>query len=156
MQKKITVGPKGEVVIPKEIREKIGIKEYSELIIDILDDSVIIRKIKPESVSYVNFYSTTYSRKLKKKIDIKKIAESNKNFTWVPTLLESASSIQINNTSVAIYNKLQPLFTTLIPDLNIEIYQYFTGSPSTITAAAALNTAAQKWSTYIKDQGITL
>jgi AbrB family looped-hinge helix DNA binding protein len=53
MQKKITVGPKGEVVIPKEIREKIGIKEYSELIIDILDDSVIIRKIKPESVSYV-------------------------------------------------------------------------------------------------------
>ncbi|EQB73039.1 MAG: AbrB/MazE/SpoVT family DNA-binding domain-containing protein [Candidatus Thermoplasmatota archaeon] len=75
MQKKITVGPKGEVVIPKEIREKIGIKEYSELIIDILDDSVIIRKIKPESVSYVNFYSTTYSRKLKKKIDIKKIAE---------------------------------------------------------------------------------
>lgn len=85
-----------------------------------------------------------------------KIAESNKNFTWVPSLLESASSIQINNTSVAIYNKLQPLFTTLIPDLNDEIYQYFTGSPSTITAAAALNTAAQKWSTYIKDQGITL
>ena len=34
-------------------RVMIGIKEYSELIIDILDDSVIIRKIKPESVSYV-------------------------------------------------------------------------------------------------------
>ena len=75
MEKKTTVGPKGEVVIPKEIREKIGIKEYSEVIVDILDDSVVIRKIKPESVSYVDFYSSTYSKKLKKKIDIKKIAE---------------------------------------------------------------------------------
>ena len=42
---------------------------------DVVDDSVIIRKIKPESVSYVDFYSATYSRKLKKKTDIKKIAE---------------------------------------------------------------------------------
>ena len=75
MEKKATVGPRSEVVIPKEMREKIGIKEYSEVIVDILDDSVIIRKIKPESVSYVNFYSTTYSKKLKKKINIKKIAE---------------------------------------------------------------------------------
>ncbi|EQB72972.1 MAG: hypothetical protein AMDU4_FER2C00111G0003 [Ferroplasma sp. Type II] len=75
MEKKTTVGPKGEVVIPKEIREKIGIEEYSEVIVDILDDSVIIRKIKPESVSYVNFYSSTYSKKLKKRIDIKKIVE---------------------------------------------------------------------------------
>ncbi|WP_276935578.1 AbrB/MazE/SpoVT family DNA-binding domain-containing protein [Ferroplasma acidiphilum] len=75
MEKKTTVGPKGQVVIPKEIREKIGIKEYSEVIVDILDDSVVIRKIKPESVSYVDFYSSTYSKKLKKKIDIKKIAE---------------------------------------------------------------------------------
>ncbi|MHB1492119.1 MAG: AbrB/MazE/SpoVT family DNA-binding domain-containing protein [Thermoplasmataceae archaeon] len=75
MEKKTTVGPKGQVVIPKEIREKIGIKEYSEVIVDVVDDSVIIRKIKPESVSYVDFYSATYSRKLKKKTDIKKIAE---------------------------------------------------------------------------------
>ena len=65
MEKKTTVGPKGEVVIPKEIREKIGIEEYSEVIVDILDDSVIIRKIKPESVSYVDFHSSTYSKKLK-------------------------------------------------------------------------------------------
>ncbi len=62
MEKKTTVGPKGQVVIPKEIREKIGIKEYSEVIVDILDDSVVIRKIKPESVSYVDFYSSTYSK----------------------------------------------------------------------------------------------
>ena len=56
MEKKTTVGPKGQVVIPKKIRDKIGIKEYSEVIVNIIDDSVIIKK-------------------LTKKIDVKKIAE---------------------------------------------------------------------------------
>ncbi|MCL5987397.1 MAG: AbrB/MazE/SpoVT family DNA-binding domain-containing protein [Candidatus Thermoplasmatota archaeon] len=75
MEKKTKVGPNGKVVIPKDIRNKIGIKENSEVIVDILDDSIIIRKLKPESVSYVDFYCTTYSRKLKMKVDIKKITE---------------------------------------------------------------------------------
>ncbi len=75
MEKKTTVGPKGQVVIPKEIRDKIGIKEYSEVIVDIMDDSVIIKKLKPESVTYVDYYCTTYSKKLAKKVDIKKIAD---------------------------------------------------------------------------------
>ena len=75
MEKKKTVGPKGQVVIPKDIRDKIGIKAYSEVIVDIMDDSVIIKKIKPESLSYVDYYCTTYSKKLTKKIDIKKNKE---------------------------------------------------------------------------------
>ena len=75
MEKKTTVGPKCQVVIPKEIRDKIGIKEYSEVIVNIIDDSVIIKKLKPESVTYVDYYCTTYSKKLTKKIDVKKIAE---------------------------------------------------------------------------------
>lgn len=75
MEKKTTVGPKGQVVIPKEIRDQVGIKEYSEVIVDIFDDSVVIRKLKPESVSYVDYYSATYSKKLKKKVNLKKIAE---------------------------------------------------------------------------------
>ena len=75
MEKKTTVGPKGQVVIPKKIRDKIGIKEYSEVIVNIIDDSVIIKKLKPESVTYVDYYCTTYSKKLTKKIDVKKIAE---------------------------------------------------------------------------------
>ena len=75
MEKKTTVGPKGQVVIPKEIRDKIGIKEYSEVIVNIIDDAVIIKKLKPESVTYVDYYCTTYSKKLTKKIDIKKITE---------------------------------------------------------------------------------
>jgi len=75
MEKKTTVGPKGQVVIPKEIRDKIGIKEYSEVIVDIMDDSVIIKRLKPESVTYVDYYCTTYSKKLSKKVDIKKLTE---------------------------------------------------------------------------------
>ena len=75
MERKTTVGPKGQIVIPKDIRDKIGIKEYSEVIVDVMDDSVIIRKLKPESVTYVDYYCTTYSKKLTKKIDIKKITE---------------------------------------------------------------------------------
>ncbi|MHB1507052.1 MAG: AbrB/MazE/SpoVT family DNA-binding domain-containing protein [Cuniculiplasma sp.] len=75
MEKKTTVGPKGQVVIPKEIRDQIGIKEYSEVIVDILDDSVVIRKLNPESVSYVDYYTATYSKKLKEKVNIKKIAD---------------------------------------------------------------------------------
>lgn len=47
MEKKTTVRPNGQVVIPKGIRDKIGIKEYSEVIADIIDDSVIIKKLKP-------------------------------------------------------------------------------------------------------------
>ncbi|EQB69724.1 AbrB/MazE/SpoVT family DNA-binding domain-containing protein [Cuniculiplasma divulgatum] len=50
MEKKTTFGPQGQVIIPKDIRDKIGIKEYSEVIVDVLDDSVIIKKIKHESV----------------------------------------------------------------------------------------------------------
>ena len=75
MEKKTTVGPKGQVVIPKDIRDKIGIKEYSDVIVDIMDDSVVIKKLKPESVSYVDYYCTTYSKKLTKKIDFKKMTE---------------------------------------------------------------------------------
>ncbi|MCL4451630.1 MAG: AbrB/MazE/SpoVT family DNA-binding domain-containing protein [Candidatus Thermoplasmatota archaeon] len=75
MEKKTTVGPKGQIVIPKDIRDKIGIKEYSEVIVDAVGDSVIIKKLKPASVTYVDYYCTTYSKKLTKRMDIKKLIE---------------------------------------------------------------------------------
>ena len=75
MEKKTTVGPKGQIVIPKDIRDKIGIKEYSEVIVDTVDDSVIIKKLKPASVTYVDYYCATYSKKLNKRVDIKKLTE---------------------------------------------------------------------------------
>jgi AbrB family looped-hinge helix DNA binding protein len=75
MEKKMTVGPKGQIVIPKDIRDKIGIKEYSEVIVDTVGDSVIIKKLKPASVTYVDYYCATYSKKLNKRVDIKKLTE---------------------------------------------------------------------------------
>ncbi len=77
MEKKTTVGPEGEVFIPKDILYQIGIKEYSEVIVGILGDSVVIRKLNPESFSYVDYYSATYSKKLTKKVNIKKITEES-------------------------------------------------------------------------------
>ena len=75
MEKKTTVGPKGQIVIPKDISDKIGIKEYSEVFFDTADDSVIMKKLKPASVTYVDYYCATYSKKLTKRVDIKKITE---------------------------------------------------------------------------------
>jgi len=75
-------------------------------------------------------------------------AESNGNFTWVKAMVKSASSIDINKTNVAIYDKLQSLFTTLTPDLNNEILAYFKG---TATAPDALSTAATEWNEAINN-----
>ncbi len=78
-----------------------------------------------------------------------KAAESNGNFTWVKAMVKSASSIDINKTNVAIYDKLQSLFTSLTPDLNTQIYNYFTSTPKSTTATQALSTAAKDWSEVI-------
>ena len=67
---------------PKDIRDKIGIKEYSEVIVDIIDDSVIIKKLKPQSVSYVDYYCATYSKKLTKRVDLKASEKFCLKMTW--------------------------------------------------------------------------
>lgn len=48
------VGKKSQIVIPKEIRETVGISEGDELIVDVEGDRVIL-KVKP----------TNYSKRLK-------------------------------------------------------------------------------------------
>jgi len=69
------VGPKGQVVIPKEIREITGIKENTEVIVSLNDDNIVIKKSKPETESYLSYYKATYSKKLKNNIDINKILD---------------------------------------------------------------------------------
>ena len=75
MVKKMIIGPKGQIVIPKEIREKLGIKEYSEVLVDVKGNAVIINKVTPESVSYTDFYASTYAKKLNQKVDLDKIKD---------------------------------------------------------------------------------
>jgi len=73
MEKKMKVGSKGQVVIPKEIREITGIKENTEVVVSLNNDSIIIRKLKPEN--YLSYYKSTYSKKLKNNVDINKILD---------------------------------------------------------------------------------
>lgn len=69
------IGPKGQLVIPKEIRDKLGIKEFTEVLVDLRGDRVVISKSGPRSVSYTDFFTSTYARKLPRKVDIKKVME---------------------------------------------------------------------------------
>jgi len=75
-QGRAKVGQKGQVVIPKEIRDKVGIREGSEVLVSARnDDEIVIRRSSPPTQSYVEYYVTTFSKKLKKRVDIKKLIE---------------------------------------------------------------------------------
>ncbi len=69
------VGPKGQIVIPKEIRKKLGLNEYSEVLIDMKDHEVVISRAGPKSVSYTDFFISTYAKKLNRKVDISKVLD---------------------------------------------------------------------------------
>jgi len=67
-----SVGPKGQVVIPKRMREAIGIKPGVDVTLEIREDEIVISKPKIEG-NYTEYYSSTRAPKLKKTINIKKI-----------------------------------------------------------------------------------
>jgi AbrB family looped-hinge helix DNA binding protein len=69
------VGQKGQVVIPKEIRDRAGIRAGSEVVIEMKGDEVLIKRPSPPAKNYVDYYIASYSKKLKRKIDVKKILE---------------------------------------------------------------------------------
>ncbi|MGQ9468809.1 MAG: AbrB/MazE/SpoVT family DNA-binding domain-containing protein [Nitrososphaerales archaeon] len=46
---KSKVGPKGQAVIPKEIRDMLGIKPGSEVIFEIREDEVVVKPLKKRS-----------------------------------------------------------------------------------------------------------
>jgi AbrB family looped-hinge helix DNA binding protein len=75
MEKKMKIGPKGQVVIPKDIRDITGIKENTEVIVSLKGDKIIIKTAKPLTESYSKYYISTYSKKLKDYIDINKILD---------------------------------------------------------------------------------
>jgi AbrB family looped-hinge helix DNA binding protein len=73
MQVKRRLGPKGQIVLPKDIREMLGVKPGNEIILEVTGDEVKIRPSnKPET--YFDRFGYT-SRKLTKIVDIKKILE---------------------------------------------------------------------------------
>lgn len=75
MAKRTKIGPKGQIVIPKAIRDKLSIKEYSEVLIDLRGKEVIISRLAPISVSFTDFFISTYAKKLKRKVDHKRVLD---------------------------------------------------------------------------------
>jgi len=71
MSKK-TVGPKGQVVIPKRMRDSLGLKPGVEVILEMRDQQIVIKKPRING-SYTEYFITTSSPKLKKPINIKQL-----------------------------------------------------------------------------------
>jgi AbrB family looped-hinge helix DNA binding protein len=70
------VGPKGQVVIPKDMRDKAGFRAGAEVVIEMgNDDTVVIKRPSPPDKSYVDYYIASYTKKLKRKVNIKRIIE---------------------------------------------------------------------------------
>lgn len=75
---KTTIGRKGQVVIPKGIRERTGLREGSSVTVDARGEEVVIKRVSPPTKSYVEYFTATYSKKLAKNVDIKAILEEEK------------------------------------------------------------------------------
>ncbi len=71
------VGPKGQVVIPKDARELLNIKPGSEILIEIGENEIIIRLAIKNQDFLEKFIETP--RKLTKKVDFKKIYDDQYN-----------------------------------------------------------------------------
>lgn len=67
-----SVGPKGQIVIPKRMRDALGIKPGVDVTLEIKDCEIVISKPRIEG-SYTEYYTTTQSPKLKKPVNIKEI-----------------------------------------------------------------------------------
>lgn len=63
---KVTVTRNTQITIPKEIREKLGIRIGDKVEIDIEDEKVVVRKIKPSLMEYRDFLPPGYDLVLEK------------------------------------------------------------------------------------------
>jgi len=66
------VGPKGQVVIPKRMRDALGLKPCVDVTLEIRGEEIVISKPKIEG-SYTEYFTATYSPKHRKPMVIKEI-----------------------------------------------------------------------------------
>jgi AbrB family looped-hinge helix DNA binding protein len=78
MKVRVRVGKRGQVVIPKEIREKTGVKEGVEVVVEVKGDVVTISRARPPTEDYVSYYRLTYSKKLNHDVDIRGLLEEER------------------------------------------------------------------------------
>jgi len=68
------VGSKGQIVIPKIVRESLGIQPGDEVLMEIKEKELLIRsEVDPES--FVEDFCSITKKKLTRKIDLKRILE---------------------------------------------------------------------------------
>jgi looped-hinge helix DNA binding domain, AbrB family len=65
------LGEKGQIVIPKDIREYFDLKRGSRLLFEVRNDEIIIRPQKDEE--FAEEFCSIIKEKLTKKIDIKRL-----------------------------------------------------------------------------------
>ncbi|ADM27960.1 transcriptional regulator/antitoxin, MazE [Ignisphaera aggregans DSM 17230] len=46
----LKVGKKGVIVLPKAFREKIGIEEGDEVLVEVVNDTIVLKPLKPRIV----------------------------------------------------------------------------------------------------------
>ena len=68
------VGQKGQVVIPKQLRDAMGLKPGVEVILELQGDQIVITKPKVEG-SYTDYYTATQAPKLKNPVNIKELID---------------------------------------------------------------------------------
>ncbi len=74
MRFKRTIGPKGQIVVPKDVREYLGLKPGTRVTFEVRERELVIRPEADPEKSVEEFCSVI-PKKLKKPINIKKIIE---------------------------------------------------------------------------------
>jgi len=69
------VGPKGQVVIPKEIRDQVGLLEGTDVLVEVRNDEVVVRRAGPPTKSYVEYFTSTHAPKVKGRVNVKALIE---------------------------------------------------------------------------------
>ncbi|MBO3754634.1 MAG: AbrB/MazE/SpoVT family DNA-binding domain-containing protein [Candidatus Brockarchaeota archaeon] len=68
------IGPKGQIVIPKTIREALGIQPGDEIVMEVREKELLMKpELDPEK--FVEEFFSTGRKKLTRKIDLKRIME---------------------------------------------------------------------------------
>jgi len=68
------LGPKGQIVIPKEIRDSLGLKEGTSMVFSVEGDAVRMRQ-EPTPDDMLRRFLTVKGKKLRRKVDWKAVLD---------------------------------------------------------------------------------